>query len=699
MIYARSLVIPACALGVRGDLLSFITVMVPHIFLTVMRCTARWACWLAFCSVCWLQAGPIDSLQWQLSQVETDSQRMALHIELGFAHWDEGHLAKARRHFRQALSLADQSAPPLGRGQARRYLGMLLAAEGRHDSARQYHLAADHWLGQAGDAREWMKLKIDLGNAHYYLADYEPALRAYQQADSLAAQVGQLHLERAIILGNIGGVYLELDRPQQALRYHARAVAMARASSNPSRLGTALHNLGAAYEQVDSLSQAHRYLSEALAIAEGLGDDRIRGYCYHALSSLSRKEGDLDAALLYAQQAFALAGSPVEEVLYRSRWGYYLSLRDRSPQAEKLLRQALAQSEAQGLTEYSLEIIRFLQEHHYRRGEMAKAYAWLDRHQRLNDSIRSQAVLAKVRDLEVKYETEQKEKENLRLKAQNQAQAARLRWQRTALAFSLLLLGFGGLVFYFYQKNQQARRRLAEQTTTLQAQRIQQMEKEHQLTSMQAMVDGQEAERSRLARDLHDGLGGLLSTVRLQLSRMREGGDALPAREEFLQAQALIDKASTELRRIAHNLMPQVLVRFGLQAALEDLVSDLKTEQGPAVELQVYGWQEPLAPGYALSLYRMAQELINNVLKHAQASEVLVQVLRRDRRIYLTVEDNGRGFDPQAIRTGGHGLANLRSRAAYLQGTLEIDTRPGQGTTVYLTFDLKSPSHDSTDDR
>ncbi len=655
---------------------------------------------LIFLQMAWLLssfsalAGPVDSLQQLLAQANHDSLRLGLQVELGFAQWDQQALPAAQRHFRQAMVFADRLRQPLDQGQSRRYLGMVWAAQARYDSALWYYRQADPFLAKAGDAQEWMKLKVDLGNAHYFLAGYRLAIQAYQEADSLARLVGGLDQERGVILGNLGTLLMEMELPQQALKYHRQAVALARTSGPIDRLGTALHNLGNAYNQLDSAEQAEDYFRQALTIADQGEIRRLQGYCHHSLASLYGHKGQPEKAVFHAQKAFGYATNPEEEVLYRARLGYYMGNQGKNPQAEQLLLEALAESEALGLVGHTLDIVGFLEEYYAQTGEMAEAYLLADRRRLLQDSIRSQEIEAQVRALELAYETKQKEQENLQLKAQNETQAARLSLQRLLLGGFLLLIGIGGMAFYYYQKSQQGKRELAEQKANLQAQQIQEMQKDQQLIATQAMVEGQEAERNRLAKDLHDGLGGLLSTLRLQLSQLREEEGRLREHPSMLHSQDLLDKASLELRRIAHNLMPQALMRFGLQTALEDFVGDINQSTKLDLDLQIYGLPIPLSPAHELTVYRIIQELVHNVLKHAHASEALVQVLRREGRLYVTVEDNGCGFDPANEAIWGQGLANLRSRAEYLQGKLEMDSRLGEGTNVYLEFDLKSTDHD-----
>ena len=199
---------------------------------------------------------------------------------------------------------------------------------------------------------------------------------------------------------------------------------------------------------------------------------------------------------------------------------------------------------------------------------------------------------------------------------------------------------------------------------------------------MSSMIGGQEAERKRIAQDLHDGLGGLLSSVKAQLNLIQHQVDQLASGEMYAKANTLIDTASAELRRIAYNMMPSSLSRLGLEAALEDLSASLENDHHLNVDLQVLGLETRLGETTEIMIYRIVQELCNNVVKHADATRILIQINKTEDEIFLVVEDNGIGMDPETlIQSRGIGMKSIESRVKYLNGSMDISGQ-GKGTCV-----------------
>ena len=213
------------------------------------------------------------------------------------------------------------------------------------------------------------------------------------------------------------------------------------------------------------------------------------------------------------------------------------------------------------------------------------------------------------------------------------------------------------------------------------------MEKEQQVASLQAMVNGQETERTRIARDLHDGLGSLFSTIKMHFSTLQDEEQQLKENSLFKKSYELVNTASTEVRRIAHNMMPEVLLRVGLTDALKDLAGTINSAKLLNISLQFYGMDKRLNASTEIMLYRIIQELLNNIIKHAQATEAIIQFNRDGNQLQITVEDNGRGFNTQQVEEKKHaGLETIQSRVNYLNGKLSIESQQGLGTTVMMDF-------------
>ena len=200
------------------------------------------------------------------------------------------------------------------------------------------------------------------------------------------------------------------------------------------------------------------------------------------------------------------------------------------------------------------------------------------------------------------------------------------------------------------------------------------------------MMHGEEKDRNRMAKELHDGVGGLLSAAAINLNTLADKGYPVQQEPEFRKTEFLIDEISKEVRKTAHNLMPDVLLHHNLPEAVKIFCSNTLKENSIRFQVIASGTFERLNPDFLLSLYRIIQELIQNILKHANASEVLVQFQTIKNVLSITVEDNGKGFDP-AMKTAGIGLHNIATRVKGYNGQLLIDSKNGIGTSVYMEFE------------
>jgi two-component system, NarL family, sensor kinase len=211
-----------------------------------------------------------------------------------------------------------------------------------------------------------------------------------------------------------------------------------------------------------------------------------------------------------------------------------------------------------------------------------------------------------------------------------------------------------------------------------------QLQQEKQLIASNSVIKGQEEERGRLAKDLHDGLGGILSGVKLTLNSMT-GNQVLSEQNSYVFHKAIgqLDTAISELRRVAHSMMPEALLKFGLSDAIQDYCEGINESGKLKVNFEAWGLDGRQEQSVEVNLYRIVQELLNNTMKHAQATFAHVQLVQNENMITLTVEDNGKGFDVSNLhKNKGAGITNVESRVAYLNGKLDIKSDPSHGTSV-----------------
>ena len=303
-----------------------------------------------------------------------------------------------------------------------------------------------------------------------------------------------------------------------------------------------------------------------------------------------------------------------------------------------------------------------------RHGEAARFFGAYDRMMNERTDRNYHEALSQ---LEVLYETEKKQQQIAALEKEKHF------YILISVSGALILLLAFGLLFYRHRLNR-GKRELAER-------KVKQLEQERQLVATLALLDGENAERTRLARDLHDGLGSMLSVVKLHLHSIKEFSSLTEADAERLaKARDMLDELVVELRRVAHNLMPTSLSHCGIKAALEDFCRSI-----PMADFRFFGEDTHLDSRLEILIYRCAYELVNNAMKHAEASRINVQLTVDENLVSLSVQDNGKGFGSDTV-TYGAGFTNIRNRISAYNGKISIYSSPGAGTEVTIEIELAS---------
>ena len=313
-----------------------------------------------------------------------------------------------------------------------------------------------------------------------------------------------------------------------------------------------------------------------------------------------------------------------------------------------------------------------------------EAYTWLSRYQTVRDSINNDQTKVKINELETKYRSAQNQQKIASLQAQNRQAALTSKNDRLynwSLSLGcLFLLVFLALTLSMVRNSH----KLAKEKEINFRQQISEMEQRQQLKITKAMLDGEEHERERVARDLHDGLGGILAGIKIGLSGWVSTQHEASRDEGLKHIINQLDTSVRELRRIARNMMPETLMKFGLEVALKDLC-EFYMRDGLQITFESFNIEKDIALNVQLSIYRIIQELMSNAIKHARAKTILLQCSQNGAMIFITFEDDGVGFDTAVIAgKKGMGLDNLRNRIAFLSGTLDIHSVPQEGTTVNI---------------
>lgn len=506
---------------------------------------------------------------------------------------------------------------------------------GKFQEQLDYVLQAQVKAEQARDTSKIVQLYITLSNAYSDLNLHRKSLDAGLTGLRLRKEYNITEGYPNRLYAGIAQEYEAINMPDSAVYYYDKALVSSKELNDKFAEGTIYKFITYFYSSIGKYDKMREMAEQALALSKELKSRQLQGSAYYSLASAYYHTNSNAKARTFIDQALTIATE--DSMRGQLQDGYrllsYIAARDGD-----LLLSAKAQGKADSIQQAALN------------EEVARSAA----------------------DLEKKYETEKKE-DQIRL------QQVTIRQQHT-----LNYILFGGiaaaaiiaLLIWLNYRNKQK----------LQQQRINELETEKQLLATQSLLKGQEDERSRLAKDLHDGLGGLLSGVKLQLGAMK--GNLILSEENgrsFNLALLKLDESISEMRRVAHNMMPEALLNMGLQQALQDYCDGLSDSQPFTIHTEFHGLEQRMEPSVEIVLYRIVQELLNNVVKHAGASRILAQVIRQHNEISITVEDNGKGFDVgslEQIRTAG--LRNIRSRVNYLHGQLDIQSTPGKGTSIHI---------------
>lgn len=329
-------------------------------------------------------------------------------------------------------------------------------------------------------------------------------------------------------------------------------------------------------------------------------------------------------------------------------------------------------------------VLQQLSTYYEKQGDINTAYQYNKELLQLKDRLEEKINANRRLLLDARFETEKKETLITQLEAEKKIQELTIRQKNTfnyILFGSALALLLVMILLYLNYKHKQ----------NLQQQRISELETQQQLLATEAVLKGEEQERTRLAKDLHDGLGGMLSGIKHSLQNMK--GNLILTSENalaFERSMDMLDSSIKEMRRVAHNMMPETLVKYGLDTALKDFCNDINQSGALSVDYSSIGVENAkIEQITAITIYRIVQELLNNSIKHARAQYAIVQISNNNGLLSITVEDNGRGFDTSIIKVQkGMGWHNVMKRVDFLKGTLDVTSKEGKGTSVHIELNV-----------
>ena len=498
------------------------------------------------------------------------------------------------------------------------------------------------------------------------------ARKLYTALDSLE-KLATINLELFQVVRNIGGDHLNYDEYIKAyLDYHL-------SQNDPKNLRKAYIRIAGNFARETTVDSSFNYFKKALQLIRIDKDTLAEAHMLNNFGVLHNEFTSYkDSALyyfttsrrLYKKSEYIQASFQNTASAYK-KLGEYDKAIENYQKADSLLGK-----------EYSKERKRFLYDLMAKTYELAekpaKALEYYKLTQAYQDSLNLQEQEKAIFDIQTKYEVQKKENENLQLKQSRF-------WLISGVILLVLLL----IATYLVYRNRIAKKQLEVKQSALEKNELEKQLKDQELAGLDAMIEGQEKERQRIANDLHDNLGGLLATLKLHFQNLKTKTDRLRDEQDelFKTTNSLLDETYQQVRNYAHQRNAGLKTSEGLVPSIRNFASKVSVGNNLVVQVEAHDMDERLENSVEITIFRIVQELITNVIKHAKASEIIVHLTSFEDHINIMVEDNGKGFDPSIVKDNdGMGLASIIKRVEHLGGNVDIDSHAGNGTTVILNI-------------
>jgi signal transduction histidine kinase len=512
---------------------------------------------------------------------------------------------------------------------------------------------------------------ISKGSVLRRQSKYEDALKALLLASGKADEMKNDTLIYSTLtqLGILSVTMKNLDRAKE---YHTQAIDIAKRLKNNRKIAKSYGNIGIIYREQEKYKEGIEYNEKALEYAYLSGDSSSISYALSELGTMYDRAGQSIKATPYLLQSIAIRerNNEQNELAYSYFYmGGNQSKLGKAAESEDWVRKGYAQAAKIKNTKQIVDAFQMMYINFDRNKKPDSALAYLRKFVKMRDSLSSVEVKEKMEELNIRYETQKKD---LKIKDE------KIKNTYLMAGIGLLLLGLALLYSVLIRRKLKYKNQLQE---TL----IQEQNK-----STRAIIEAEENERQRIASDLHDGVGQYMTAAKMNLESLT---DKLNFKNEtdaltYKNAIGLVADSVGEVRSISHNMMPNALLKNGLGIAVRSFLDSIN-QQKLKVQLFTDGLNTPIDSNTEIFLYRIIQECVNNVLKHADASELNISILIDHQELDVTIEDNGKGFDITNLsEKAGIGISNMQKRIQFLKGDIHWDSIPGRGTTVVMNVPM-----------
>ncbi len=594
----------------------------------------------------------------QLSEKIDFEKGQILSLNLvGNFHQRQGRYDTAMVYYENSLELSKRLNDVKGLAVIYNNIGIVYNNQGDYDKALENYLIALDQEKILDNQNGIAEAYNNIGVVHYYMGNVDKTLEYLEKSVAIQKKVGNLSvLKKGYI--NLGAIYDAVKKDKvKALEYYHKALDISIELNDKKEIGIIYLNIGGVYFSYKDYNKALDYYNKSYELRKLNGDKEGMTYVLLRYSEVYEEQGNLEKGLSYGKQALDFASAINSKLLKREAYKRLTTISEK-------------------------------------KGDYKRALKYMEQLTFIKDSLLNEEKAKTVTEMQTKYETAEKERQILigqRVQdsltiANNDIETKRIRDKARAdhradqdalklsnrnnwifgLTGGILALAF--LALFIIQKNK--RRAQAEKDAAL----LEERDK-----GLKAVINAQEDERKRISKDLHDGIGQQLSGLKMAWQNLSTdiGNKAPDEFAKLMDVTKILDDTANEVRSISHQMMPRALSEMGLVPAIEDMLAKALNSSNIQYDFEHFNVEQRFNENIEIGLYRISQELVNNIIKHSKAKSVSVQLFKNKNHLILMIEDDGVGFKTKS--ESGHGLMNIKSRLNTINGEVNYDTNPENG--------------------
>ncbi len=578
--------------------------------------------------------------------------------------------------------------------------GNWMSEEAEYENAMFYYQKYRKVQESVGDTAGLSLVILNMGNVFFSQGSYEEALANYLESLFLLNKAG-INEDKQIAsrLEKIGYVYEKQGYSDQAIEYYSKALKVYEKFQDPQRIGSMLQNIGVIFLNLNQPDSSLYYFNLAVSEYEALGDNESAALVYNNIGAIYNEKNEYGTALQYFEKSLDVyenSGNQrqLAELYFNIGSNHYY--RSEYDKALSFFQKSLENALNSDHLSFETRALSAIADVYELKEDFPKAYEYLFRYNTMKDSLLNSEKTKVIEELITKYETEKKDTEIKVLtaeQAENEALIQKRNAEKKLLIIGLLALFSAaiGITFWFVYSSRK-KRIIASQKEEIYQKEIDSLLNNQQLKTIGAMLEGQDKERKRLAAELHDRLGSILSLVKLYFSSLNE--DIKEKQPElynhFEEGNRFLDDAFLEVRAIIKEMQEGKISGDGLKNDVNELLIKIG-KIGVEVQSNI-NLSENLDTHIEINVFRIIQEALSNALKYSKA-DVIELLLTDGKYLTLKIKDNGIGFDPSENNTPksereSYGVGNMENRVKLLGGEFQLQTAKGKGVDINIQIPL-----------